>query len=278
MADRLVITAPAKLNLVLRVGARAADGYHPLASLMMALAGLEDEVRIAAAPERTLICPGAPAGPANLAWRAVDALEAVCSRALPVRIEIVKRIPLQAGLGGGSSDAAAVLVGINALFGLGLAPAELEGVAASLGADVPFFVRGGTQWATGRGERLTPQPLPEDLWAVICGPVASLSTADVYRAFDELGATTPLDTAPPTGTWARGGWVANDLWPAARALAPALDDAADQLARAGARAVLLCGSGGAIAGLWARRATAESAAARLPAAIAVTTPQAARTD
>ncbi len=278
MAERLVVCAPAKLNLVLRVGARAADGYHPLASLMVALAGLEDEVRIAAAPERALICPGAPAGPANLAWRAVDALEAACGRALPVQIEIVKRIPMQAGLGGGSSDAAAVLVGINALFALGLAPTQLERVAAGLGSDVPFFVRGGTQWATGRGERLTPRPMPEDLWVVICGPVASLSTADVYRTFDELGAPRPLDTTPPAGTWTRGGWVTNDLWPAARALAPALDRTADQLARVGARTVLLCGSGGAIAGLWSSRAAAEDAAERLPAAIAVTTPRVARTD
>ncbi len=165
----------------------------------MALEGLEDEVAIAAAPERILDCPGAPAGPANLAWRAVDALEAACARPLPARIEITKRIPMQAGLGGGSSDAGAVLVGINALYGLGLGTDALEGLAATVGADVPFFIRGGTQWATGRGERLTPQPPPADLWAVICGPVASLSTTEVYRTFDRLGGAGAIDPEPPAG-------------------------------------------------------------------------------
>ncbi len=278
MADRLVIAAPAKLNLVLRVGAAAADGYHPLASLMVALTGLEDEVRIAVGDERTLVCPGGPGGPANLAWRAIDVLEDACGRALPARIEIVKRVPMQAGLGGGSSDAAAVLVGLDALYRLGLSLAELEQLAAGLGSDVPFFVRGGAQWATGRGERLTPQPLPADLWAVICGPVAPLSTAAVYGAFDQLGGAPPLDPNPPIGPWARGGWVANDLWPAARGLAPELAAAADDLARLGAHAVLLCGSGGALAGLWTSRPAADAAASRLPSAIAVTWPRAGRPD
>jgi 4-diphosphocytidyl-2-C-methyl-D-erythritol kinase len=277
MADRLVIRAPAKLNLVLRVGPLAADGYHPLATLMVALEGLEDEVAIAAAPERALDCPGAPAGPANLAWRAIDALEAACARPLPARIEITKRIPMQAGLGGGSSDAGAVLVGINALYGLGLGTDALEGLAATLGADVPFFIRGGTQWATGRGERLTPQPPPADLWAVICEPVASLSTTEVYRTFDRLGGAGAIDPEPPAGAWATGGWVANDLWPAARTLAPALDAAASELARRGAHEILLCGSGGAIAGLWTRRDAAQTAADGLPSAIAVTCPRAAAT-
>jgi len=278
VADRLVVAAPAKLNLVLRVGAAAPDGYHPLASLMVALAGLEDEVRLAASDERTLVCPGGPSGAANLAWQAIDVLEGACGHALPARIEIVKRVPMQAGLGGGSSDAAAVLVGLDALYRLGLSMAELERLAARLGSDVPFFVRGGTQWATGRGERLTPQPLPTDLWAVICGPVAPLSTAAVYRAFDELGGARPLDPTPPTGSWADGGWVANDLWPAARVLAPHLAAAADDLARLGPHAVLLCGSGGALAGLWTSRRAADAAAARLRSAIAVTRPRAGRTD
>ena len=278
MADRLVVAAPAKLNLVLRVGAPGPDGYHPLASLMVALAGLEDEVRIAADDERTLVCSGGPSGAANLAWRAVDVLEDACGRALPARIEIVKRVPMQAGLGGGSSNAAAVLAGLDALYRLGLSMAELERLAAQLGSDVPFFVRGGTQWATGRGERLTPAPLPADLWAVICGPVAPLSTAAVYRAFDELGGARPLDPTPPTGSWADGGWVANDLWPAARRLAPQLGAAADDLARLGAHTVLLCGSGGALAGLWTSRAAADSAMARLPSAIALAWPRAGRTD
>ena len=273
MADHLVIPAPAKLNLVLRVGPRAPDGYHPLGTLLVALAGLEDTVTIAAAPTRTLSCPGAPGGPANLAWRAVDALEAACARPLPARIDIVKRIPMQAGLGGGSSDAAAVLIGITAVYRLGLDVRELERLAADLGSDVPFFVRGGTQWATGRGERLLPRSRPADLWAVICGPVAPLSTTDVYRTFDRLGHGGAIDPDPPTGPWTSGGWVGNDLWRAARTLAPELGAAAHDLARLGAHEVLLCGSGGAMAGLWTSRAAAETAAGQLRSVIAVTSPR-----
>ena len=276
MAERVVVRAPAKLNLVLRVGRRADDGYHPIASLMVALDGLEDEVALARAPVRRLVCPGAPQGPDNLAWRALDAMEAHTNRPLAAEITITKRIPMQAGLGGGSSDAAAVLVGVNDLFGLGLSASALEAIGATLGSDVPFFVRGGTQWATGRGERLVRHGVPRDLWALVCGPVASLSTGDVYCAFDELGAARDLDLDPPFGGWAGAPWVTNDLWPAARLLAPALDHTAGELLRAGAQTALLCGSGGAIAGLWSDRHGAEAAAAVIDTARAVVCPSAPR--
>jgi 4-diphosphocytidyl-2-C-methyl-D-erythritol kinase len=272
MTGAVTVDAPAKLNLVLRVGPRRPDGYHPVATLMVALDGLADEVVLTRAQTRTLECPGAPAGPDNLAWHAADALERYCGRALPAHISIDKRIPMQAGLGGGSSDAAAVLVGLDRVYGLGLTAAALETIAAGLGSDVPFFVRGGAQWATGRGETLSPQPLPRDLWVVVCAPVAALSTAAVYAAFDTRGTAAPIDTTPPRGPWRDGGWAVNDLWPAARALAPALDDAARHLAGAGADRVLLCGSGGAIAGLWHDQAAAGAAAARIPGVIAVASP------
>jgi 4-diphosphocytidyl-2-C-methyl-D-erythritol kinase len=273
VADRVVISAPAKINLVLRVGARAADGFHPVASLMVALDGLEDRVTVEPAARRELHCGGGPDGPDNLAWRAADVIERAAGRDLPARISIDKRIPMQAGLGGGSSDAAAVLVALNRLFGLGLSSEALEGLGAELGSDVPFFVRGGTQWATGRGERLTPQPIPEDLWVVVCGPVAALSTAAVYTAYDRLGSAPILDADPPAGTWTTPGVVANDLWPAARALAPDLDAAAAELVAQGAVTALLCGSGGAIAGLWSSRGPAAAAADRIESAIALATPR-----
>jgi 4-diphosphocytidyl-2-C-methyl-D-erythritol kinase len=273
MADRVVVTAPAKVNLVLRVGPARADGYHPVASLLVALDGLGDALELTRASRRQLECPGGPEGADNLAWRAADALEADAGRPLPARIVIDKRIPMQAGLGGGSSDAAAVLVGLDHLFGLGTSPDTLERIAATIGSDVPFFVRGGTQWATGRGERLVRRPVPEDLWLVICGPVAPLATRDVYDAFDEIGTAAPIDPEPPAGPWTAPGFVDNDLWPAARRLAPELAAAAARLRTAGARTVLLCGSGGAIAGLWRERGPAVAAAARLPDAIAVASPR-----
>ena len=147
----LTLMAPAKINLRLLVGPRGDDGYHPLRSLMVALDAPCDRVRVETAPERAVVCPGIE-GPANLAWTALDALEREVGRPLPLRVEIAKAIPAQAGLGGGSSDAAAVLVGADRLLRLGLGVARLERVAARVGSDVPFFVRGGAQWAEGRGE------------------------------------------------------------------------------------------------------------------------------
>ncbi len=276
MAERVIVAAPAKVNLVLRVGPARTDGFHPVASLLVALDGLEDSIELVRARRRDLECPGGPAGADNLAWRAADALERVAGRPLPARIAIDKRIPMQAGLGGGSSDAAAVLVGLDRLYGLQTQPAALERIGAELGSDVPFFIRGGTQWVTGRGELLLRRPVPDDLWLLICGPVAPLATGAVYATFDALGTVAPIDAEPPEGPWTVPGFVANDLWPAAQRLAPQLADAAERLTAAGAETVLLCGSGGAIAGLWRERAPAVAAAAQLPDAIAVASPRRAR--
>jgi 4-diphosphocytidyl-2C-methyl-D-erythritol kinase len=192
---RVTISAPVKLNLRLLVGPRAADGYHPLRTLMVALEGLADTATVAPAAERRVSCPGID-GPANLAWRALDELEAEAGRPLPTEVVIDKRIPAQAGLGGGSSDAAAVLVGADRAHGLGLGAARLERVAARVGSDVPFFVRGGAQWAEGRGERLRPASVPP-FAALLAKPAAGLSTAAVYRAFDRLPPPSPPSPSQP---------------------------------------------------------------------------------
>jgi 4-diphosphocytidyl-2-C-methyl-D-erythritol kinase len=278
------ISAPAKLNLRLLVGPRGDDGYHPLRTLMVALDGLADTVTVAAAAERRVTCPGID-GPRNLAWRALAELEREAGRPLPTAVVIGKRIPVQAGLGGGSSDAAAALVGADRIHGLGLGPARLERVAARVGSDVPFFVRAGAQWAEGRGERLRPASVPP-FAALLAKPAAGLSTAAVYRAFDRL----PPPPPPPRGDEIVAGSrndpdqdevvagssndpyrhevVArsrNDLWGAALALAPGLGATARALAAAGADRVLLCGSGSCLAGLFRNGAGAEEAAARMPA-------------
>lgn len=259
---RVTLSAPAKLNLRLLVGPRRADGYHPIRSLMVALDGLADMVTLTAAATRSVRCDGLD-DQANLAWQALDALEASTGRALVCAVDIDKRIPMQAGLGGGSSDAAATLVGANRLFDLGLDTAALEEIAARVGSDVPFFVRGGAQWAEGRGERLTPASMPS-FAAVIVTPPFGLATADVYREFDRLPAPGPDDDAAPPGQMpALAGWVRNDLWPAARSLAPDLDAYAQKLAGYGARATLLCGSGAAVAGLFDDLAAAARAGKRL---------------
>ena len=184
--DRVILHAPAKINLRLAVGPRGEDGYHPLTTLMVALAGVADIVTAQRADRRVVACPGLE-GPANLAWKALDVLEAEVGRALPLEVRIEKGIPAQAGLGGGSSDAAATLVAADRIHGLGLGDQGLERVAAEVGSDVPFFVRAGAQWARGRGERLRPAFAPA-FTAVLAKAPGGLSTAAVYAAFDQPAA------------------------------------------------------------------------------------------
>lgn len=273
--DRLTLAAPAKINLRLLVGPLGADGYHPVRTLMVTLDGLHDTVTVAPARRRAVRCAEAD-GAANLAWRALDALERSVGRTLPCAVEIDKRIPARAGLGGGSSDAAATLVGANRLLGLGLGEAELEAIAAEVGADVPFFVRGGARWAQGRGERLGPAAAP-GFAAVIVVPPFGLATPDVYAAFDRLPAPAPDDrVSPPDGMPELADWVRNDLWPAALALRSELGGVADRLRAEGARATLLCGSGSAVAGLFDDEGRARRARARVAGSIGVVRPGPAR--
>jgi 4-diphosphocytidyl-2-C-methyl-D-erythritol kinase len=263
----VTLEAPAKLNLRLLVAPRRPDGYHPLRTLIVALDGLADAVTVAPAAARRVSCPGIE-GPDNLAWRALDALEAEAGRELPCEVTIDKRIPAQAGLGGGSSDAAAALVGADRLHGLGLGPERLERVAAGVGSDVPFFVRGGARWAEGRGELLRPAIIAPFAAVLVKGD-AGLPTAAVYGAFDRLPSPPPPPPEVVAGSsnhLSYGEVVAgsrNDLWGAALALAPRLGATARSLAAAGADAVLLCGSGSCLAGLFPTRSEAEAAAARM---------------
>ena len=241
----ITVTAPAKLNVTLRVGALAQDGYHPVDTVMATLPDIHDVVTVTRATVRSVTCPGV-AEHDNLAWRALDAFEAHVGRACRVAVSIEKMIPTQAGLGGGSSDAAATLIATNRLLGFGLANGVLETIAAQVGADVAFFIRGGVQRASGRGELLSPAALDAPTWAVLARPPFGLSTSAVYSMFDRI----PPRTAST---------LANDLWPAALAIAPGLGRVARALAAVGADRVVLCGSGSTVAGLVA----SEGAATRM---------------
>lgn len=238
-----------KVNLRLLVGSVRADGYHPLRSLMVELSGPADRVRVVRADVRRVSCDGID-GPANLAWKALDALEAEVGEALPpLAVEIEKVLPSQAGVGGGSSDAAATLRAADELLGLGLGADRLERAAAAVGSDVPFFVRGGAQWATGRGEVLEAATAPA-FECVLVAPGVGLSTPAVYAAFDALPAPAPdPGDAVPGDVRGLAAWCRNDLWPAARTLAPELVGVHDTLTRAGASPALLCGSGSAFCGV-----------------------------
>ena len=177
---RLTLTASGKVNLALEVLGKRADGYHELATVMQTI-DLADRLILEDADELALTTTSAevPASADNLALRAAGALREAAKVDRGVRVRLDKRIPVAAGLGGGSSDAAAVLLGLNRLWNLRWPLARLAEVAVTLGMDVPFFLRGGLALGTGRGERLTPIP-GTPLALVLVNPGEPLSTAAVY--------------------------------------------------------------------------------------------------
>jgi 4-diphosphocytidyl-2-C-methyl-D-erythritol kinase len=175
-----VLSAAAKVNLALEVLHRRSDGYHELATVLQAV-DLSDRLVLEDADQVDLrtSSPAVPTDATNLAVRAALALAEAAGSRRGVRITLDKRIPVAAGLGGGSTDAAAVLVGLNRLWGLRWSAARLDEVAVTLGMDVPFFLRGGAALATGRGERLT-RLAGSTLALVLVNPRVGASTAEVY--------------------------------------------------------------------------------------------------
>jgi len=175
-----VVSAAAKVNLALEVLGKRADGYHELATVLQAV-DLADRLVLedADAVELRVRAPGVPTDASNLALRAALALRQAAGTGRGVRITLDKRIPVAAGLGGGSADAAAVLAGLNRLWGLRWPTARLAEVAVGLGMDVPFFLRGGAALATGRGEALEPLP-GGGLALVLVTPAVAVRTADAY--------------------------------------------------------------------------------------------------
>jgi 4-diphosphocytidyl-2-C-methyl-D-erythritol kinase len=184
----LALPAHAKLNLELRVLGTRPDGHHEVETVLQAI-DLHDllEVEVAATSSLEVIGRPAPADSRNLVLAALAALEEAAGRPLPVRLRLVKRIPGGAGLGGGSSDAAAALRAIARLHSV---KADLAALAAGIGADVPFFLSGGTARGRGRGERLEPLPFHPG-WFALAWPGLELSTEDVYRAWDRVGGDGP---------------------------------------------------------------------------------------
>ena len=232
-ADAVVeVAAPAKINLSLLVGPVRSDGYHEIFSPMLPVT-LADLVTARPAPPGAGLaveCEVAP-GDDNLAARAVHELERRLERTFDVRLSILKRVPAAAGLGGGSSDAAAALTAVERLFGLELPVRLRYEVAGAVGSDVPFFLWPGPQLAMGRGTVLKDIALPEPLHAVIALPGLALATADVYRWFGER----------PRATARRGPSVRSPRaarWPSARPLSRAPRPCSLALARHGARATL----------------------------------------
>ena len=191
--------ARAKINLFLSVGPRREDGYHEIRSVMQALE-LSDELYFrrtdGSGGRVALRCSdeNLPAGEDNLAWRAIEifAGETGVMDEGGIEVFINKRIPVGAGLAGGSADAAAALLAMNHIWELEMSPAEIESMAARVGSDVPFCLRGGTAMVTGRGEKVEPlEPLPP-FQVVVASTGESASTADVYRRFDTVAGESGL--------------------------------------------------------------------------------------
>ncbi len=183
MKGPLKLLAPAKVNFTLEVLRKRPDGYHEVRLLMAGIA-LFDELSFRPAPELVLTCdrPGLDLGEGNLILRAARALQHASGCALGARIHLKKRIPLGGGLAGGSTDAAATLKGLNALWHLRLGPARLHELAAALGSDVPFCLKGGWAIATGRGEKLQALSLRRKLWLVLANPGFEVSTKWAYQS------------------------------------------------------------------------------------------------
>ena len=186
----LTIEANAKINLTLDILGKRADGYHEVAMVMQSI-GLFDTLCLEKAATGVALeidVPGLEADETNLAWQAAQMVINRCQLPGGVHIRLEKRIPVAAGLAGGSADAAAVLRGMNRLYGLGLTDTELCHMGQELGSDVPFCILGGTMLATGRGEVLERLPDMPECYVVLAKPPISVSTAWAYQHYDQSGA------------------------------------------------------------------------------------------
>ena len=262
------IPAPAKLNRFLAVLGRRADGFHELelvTTVLSGIADLEDTLEAEAASELTLAIDGPfgeglVADESNLVLRAWRLLEGEARRALPARLRLTKRIPHGAGLGGGSSDAAAALRLGRDLFQLDLDDARLLQLAAQLGSDVPLFLLGGTVLGLGRGERVFPlRPIPLEP-ILLVHPGLHVGTPSVYRALSQVG--NPLPEPCPSLTEGTAPPWRNDLTGAAIWVCPPLAEVRAALLDTGGEP-LLCGSGSAWAARYADARARDAAAAKI---------------
>jgi len=261
------VRAHAKINLTLHVRGVRADGYHELETVFQALA-LHDTVTCVARPGAFAIrCddPGVPTDDRNLVWRAAQALWRAAGRrgrARDVDVSLAKQIPMQSGLGGGSSDAAAALEALARLWKIE-GDVDLSAVAAAIGSDVPYFLTGGTALGLSRGERLYTLPELPSCHVVLGFPAFGVSTAEAYRWFDADARRRPAGAGlvPATVGWPdRWLVVHNDLEAPVVRRHPEIGAIRELLAEGGASAASMTGSGSAVFGLFDTAARARRAA------------------
>jgi 4-diphosphocytidyl-2-C-methyl-D-erythritol kinase len=263
--------SPAKVNLYLRVLRRREDGYHDLATLMQQIS-LYDELTLLPRDKGIVLhCPGGavPEDSGNIVYRAAEAVLTRTGCTAGVDISLAKHIPIAAGLGGGSSNAAATILALNELFALHLSLSEMIDIGAALGADVPFFIYGPCAWAFGIGDRLeaVPHGLPA-LWFVLLNPPLQVPTKMVYESLN-LGLTNEaihysIRRFCTVTDVARG--LHNDLERVTFAIHPHLKQLKDALLRRGALGALMSGSGPTVFGIFTDQENAAYAAAALKGA------------
>ncbi|NGX60662.1 MAG: 4-diphosphocytidyl-2-C-methyl-D-erythritol kinase [Chlamydiae bacterium] len=238
--------SPAKLNLFLRIMGKRPDGYHELASLFQAIS-LGDQITLSLGERDTLSCsdPRVPCTRENLAWRAVELFRKKTGFISPVVVDIEKRIPMEAGLGGGSSNAATVLWGLNQLGGVGVSDEELQLWSSEMGMDVPFFFSGGTAYCTGRGECVEDLLPLQAMRFSIFKMSEGLSTAKIYQTFrvEESSSRDPKELLE--GFYRGKGEFVNDLEGPAFRLLPKLGEMKREL-EGEVQSVFMTGSGTAL--------------------------------
>lgn len=264
-------SAPAKINLFLKVLGVRPDGYHEISTIMQAV-DLHDDVEVREAGVTNVTFDsafGEPTRP-DLVETAIEAMQKRLDILSAFEAHVLKAIPIGSGLGGGSSDAAAAITAVNELTGGRFTTSELTEIASEIGADVAFFLQGGTAIAHGKGDAIEPLLCPQTLWWVIAMSGDGLETAEAYRHFDEMGAASTPETpeklvsALAVGdVGAIGLGLHNDLEVAAFDLRPELADLKSDLFALGAMGAVMSGSGAAIVALCSGPEAADSFAARL---------------
>jgi 4-diphosphocytidyl-2-C-methyl-D-erythritol kinase len=260
MGSVLTLSAFAKINLSLRVLGQRADGYHDLDTVFQTVS-LHDTIKIAATGESKIVlsCDDRRLAidETNLVFRAAESLRTRFGTGKGARIRLEKRIPVQAGLGGGSADAAVTLLALAHLWNLDAGKCDLLALGSRLGADVPFFLFGGTAHGTGIGDNIAPLGDTSEKFVLIIKPNANTRTSDAYKALDERSLTTPnsktiLSSSQPTEHFAIGRFASleNDFEAVVFDLEPEIARAKRALVQSGAQAAALAGSGSAVFGIF----------------------------
>ncbi len=267
----MILEAYAKINWSLDITGVRDDGYHFMDMLMQPVS-LSDEITLAPAPSLGITTGGWPhsrADESNLAYRAAAALKSASGYPSGAQIHVQKKIPIGAGMGGGSTDAAAVLVGLNRMWNTGFSPAELEKIGLSLGADVPFFIRGGLTRTRGIGEELEDHDCMSSYWLIVIQPCPGLSTAQVFSLWKEAAPADRPDTEKALLALKTGNLqmlcdsIGNVLQPVSESLRPEIVQACEALTGEGALCARMTGSGSAVFGVFRSPVTAKKALAKL---------------